>query len=114
MIAVNFFIQQLEHTMVAILAAASAIDPVDKVATGAMALWKQLSTVKADAKKDATGASDSFDDVLTSHEATNSGSASGTSAVGTTTHGHAGLSAGQVGAQASGHGRAHHTVDQLA
>lgn len=100
--------------MVPILAAASAIDTVDKVATGVMALWKQLSTVKADSKKDATGAPDSFGNVLASHEATNIGSASGTSVVGTTTHGHAGLTAGRVETQASGHGRAHHTVDQLA
>lgn len=100
--------------MVPILAAASAIDTVDKVTTSAMALWKQLSTVKADAKKDATRAPDNFGNVLASREAMNNGLASGNSAVGSTTQGHAKLSAGQVGTQASGHGRAHHTVDQLA
>ena len=99
--------------MVPILAAASAIGTVGNVATSAMALWKQLSTVKADAKKDATGAPDKFGDLLASREAMNIGSASGTSDVGSTIHGHAALSVGQVGTQASGHGRAHYTVNQL-
>lgn len=52
--------------MIPLLAAASTIDTVDKLATGAMALWKQLSAKKADAKEAGGATSGSFSSVLAS------------------------------------------------
>ncbi len=52
--------------MIPLLAAASTIDTVDKLASGAMALWKQLSAKKADAKEAGGSTSGSFNDVLAS------------------------------------------------
>lgn len=50
--------------MLPILAAINAIDTADKLATGAMALWKQMIASKAEAKIDAAGKSGSFTDAL--------------------------------------------------
>ena len=52
--------------MIPLLAAASTIDTVDKLATGAMALWKQFAAKKADAKEAGEFTSGSFNDVLAS------------------------------------------------
>ena len=50
--------------MLPILAAINAVDTADKLATGAMALWKQMIASKAEAKIDAAGKSGSFTDAL--------------------------------------------------
>ena len=86
--------------MIPVLAAINAIDAADKVATGAMDLWRQISASKADAKKETTGASGSFGDVLTSQ-----GVAFGPPG--------AGHSEGHVGAHVSGHGKSVHVVDKV-
>ena len=52
--------------MLPILAAISAVNTADKLATGAMALWKQVIASKTDAKIEASGPSGSFADALAS------------------------------------------------
>ncbi len=69
--------------MIPVLAAISAIDTADKVATGAMALWKQMSAGKAEAKEVAA-AGGSFGDILASqgtafsHKVNHAGAAAAT------------------------------------
>jgi len=55
--------------VIPVLAAISAIDTADKVATGVMALWKQMSAGKAGAKEAASEAGGSFSDILASQGA---------------------------------------------
>lgn len=58
--------QLLEHPMIPLLAAASTIDTVDKLATGAVALWKQLSAKNTEANEAGGASSGSFSSALAS------------------------------------------------
>lgn len=86
--------------MLPILAAINAVDTADKLATGAMALWKQLVASKAEAKSEASGPSGSFTDALASQ-----GIATGVSK---TENG-----AGHVGVNAGGPGWSSRILNQL-
>ncbi len=82
--------------MIPVIAAINALDAADKVATGAMALWKQMSASKADAKEAASAAGGSFSDILASQGASFSHKSS------------------HVGAGATAGGTAAHALDKIA
>ena len=65
--------------MLPILAAINAVNTAEKLATGAMALWKQVTASEADAKIEASGPFGSFTDALASQGVTTTTSKSGNS-----------------------------------
>ena len=86
--------------MLPILAAINAVDAADKLATGAMALWKNLIASKAEAKSEASGTSGTFADALATHGVVSGGPK-------------AENGAGSVGVNAGGPGLSSRILNQL-